>query len=137
MYKQIAANKRNTVIIILGFVMLISAIGCAFAYAFNNWSVAIFVLVISSIYAIIQYFLASRLTVAMTGAKKIQKKDNPRLYRIVENLSITTGLPMPEVYIIKDSAPNAFATGRDPKHAIVAARLERIVEPIIFGLSRP
>lgn len=121
MYKQIAANKRNTIIIIIGFVVLISAIGCAFAYAYNDWAVAIYVLVISSIYALIQYFLAARLTVAMTGAKEIQKRDNPRLYRIVENLSITTGLPMPKVYIINDPAPNAFATGRDPKHAIVAA----------------
>lgn len=121
MYKQIAANKRNTIIIIIGFVVLISAIGCAFAYAYNDWAVAIYVLVISSIYALIQYFLATRLTVAMTGAKEIQKRDNPRLYRIVENLSITTGLPMPKVYIIEDPAPNAFATGRDPKHAIVAA----------------
>ena len=58
---------------------------------------------------------------AMTGAREIQKKDNPRFYNIVENLSITTGLPMPKVYIIEDKAPNAFATGRDPKHAAVAA----------------
>lgn len=57
----------------------------------------------------------------MTGAKQIEKRDNPRLYRIVENLSITLGLPMPKVYVIQDAAPNAFATGRDPKHAIVAA----------------
>lgn len=121
MYKQIAANKRNTVIIIIGFVVLISAIGCAFAYAFNDWAVSIYVLVISSIYAIVQYFLASSLAVAMTGAKEISKKDCPRLYKAVENLSITSGLPMPKVYIIDDPAPNAFATGRDPKHAIVAA----------------
>ena len=121
MYKQIAANKRNTIIIMIGFVVLISAIGCAFAYAFNDWFITIYVLVISSIYAVIQYFLASKLAVAMTGAKEIQKKDNPRLYRIVENLSITSGLPMPKVYIIDDKAPNAFATGRDPKHAVVAA----------------
>ncbi len=121
MYKQIAANKRNTVIIIFGFVLLISAIGCTIAYACNDWAVAIYVLVISSIYALIQYFAATKLTVAMTGAKEIQKRDNPRLYRVVENLSITTGLPMPKVYIIDDKAPNAFATGRDPKHAIVAA----------------
>ena len=121
MYKQIAANKRNTIIIMIGFVVLISAIGCAFAYAFNDWFITIYVLVISSIYAVIQYFLASKLAVAMTGAKEIQKKDNPRLYKVVENLSITSGLPMPKVYIIDDKAPNAFATGRDPKHAVVAA----------------
>jgi heat shock protein HtpX len=121
MYKQIAANKRNTIIIIIGFVVLISAIGCAFAYAFNDWAVAIYVLVISSIYALIQYFLATRLAVAMTGAKQIEKRDNPRLYRIVENLAITAGAPMPKVYIIDDPAPNAFATGRNPEHAVVAA----------------
>ena len=57
----------------------------------------------------------------MTGAKPIDKKDHKRLYNIVENLSLTAGLPMPKVYIIHDSAPNAFATGRDPNHAIVAA----------------
>lgn len=105
----------------VGFIIFISVIGCAFAYAFNDWYITIYVLVISSIYAVIQYFLASSLAVAMTGAKEIQKKDNPRLYRTVENLSITAGLPMPKVYIIDDKAPNAFATGRDPEHAMVAA----------------
>ena len=121
MYKQIAANKRNTVFIMIGFVILISAIGCAFAYAFNDWYITIYVLVVSSIYALIQYFLASKLAVAMTGAKKIEKKDNKRLYNIVENLAITAGTPTPEIYIIDDPAPNAFATGRDPKHAVVCA----------------
>lgn len=121
MYKQIAANKRNTIIIMVVFVILIALIGAAFAYAFNDWYITIYVLVAASIYTVIQYFLSSSLTVLMTGAKEIKKRDNPRLYRTVENLSITTGLPMPKVYIIEDSAPNAFATGRDPKHAIVAA----------------
>jgi len=73
------------------------------------------------VYALIQYFAASKLALAMTGAQEIQKRDNPRLYRIVENLTIATGMPMPKVYIIEDPAPNAFATGRDPKHAVVAA----------------
>ena len=121
MYKQIAANKRNTIIIMIGFIVLISLIGCAFAYAFNDWAVSIYVLVISSIYALFQYFAASHLAIMMTGAKEISKKDCPRLYRAVENLSITSGLPMPKVYIIDDKAPNAFATGRDPEHAMVAA----------------
>jgi heat shock protein HtpX len=57
----------------------------------------------------------------MTGAREIEKRDNPRLYRIVENLAITNGIPTPKVYVIDDLAPNAFATGRDPQHAIVAA----------------
>jgi len=121
MYKQIAANKRNTIIIMIGFVIFISLIGCAFAYAFNDWAVSIYVLVISSIYALIQYFLAAKLAIVMTGAKEVSKKDCPRLYKAVENLSITAGLPMPKVYVIDDPAPNAFATGRDPEHAMVAA----------------
>ena len=121
MYKQIAANKRNTVIIMLGFVLLIAAIGGIFAYAFNDWWITIYVVVIALIYAIVQYYASASLAVAMTGAKQIQKKDNPRLYNTVENLAITAGLPMPKVYIIEDSAPNAFATGRDPEHAVVAA----------------
>jgi heat shock protein HtpX len=121
MYKQIAANKRNTIIIMIGFIVFISLIGCGFAYAFNDWYISAYVLVISSIYALVQYFLAARLAVAMTGAKEISKKDCPRLYNAVENLSITAGLPMPKVYLIDDPAPNAFATGRDPEHAIVAA----------------
>lgn len=121
MYKQIAANKRNTVFIIIGFVTFITAIGALFAYFTHDWWVTAWVLIIALIYAIVQYYAASTLAVAMTGAKEIKKKDNPRLWNTVENLSITAGLPMPKVYIINDPAPNAFATGRDPKHAIVAA----------------
>ncbi len=121
MYKQIAANKRNTVLLILGFVILISFIGGVFAYFFDDLSIIVYTLLLASIYTLIQYYLSPSLAVMMTGAKEITKKDNRRLYNTVENLSITTGLPMPKVYIIDDAAPNAFATGRDPKHAIVAA----------------
>ena len=121
MYKQIAANKRNTILIMLFFVALIAAIGWLFGYFLNDWGIAIWILVAAVVYAAIQYFLSAQLAVLMTGAKQIKKKDNPRLYNTVENLSIATGLPMPKVYIIDDPAPNAFATGRDPKHAVVAA----------------
>lgn len=78
-------------------------------------------LVIATIYTLIQYFVAAKLAIAMNGAKEIQKHDNPRLYRTVENLAITNGMPMPKVYIIDDPGLNAFATGRDPEHAHVAA----------------
>lgn len=121
MYKQIAANKRNTILIMLFFVAFIAIIGWLFGYFLHDWGITVWVLVAALIYAIIQYFLASQLAVAMTGAREIKKKDNPRLYNTVENLSIATGLPMPKVYIIDDPAPNAFATGRDPQHAVVAA----------------
>lgn len=121
MYKQIAANKRNTVFIILGFIAFIAAIGAIFAYVWQDWWIMVYVLTVATIYAVIQYFAASRLATAMTGAKEIKKRDNPRLYNTVENLALTAGLPMPKVYIINDAAPNAFATGRDPEHAVVAA----------------
>ena len=68
-----------------------------------------------------QYFMASKIALSVNGAKEISKRDNPQFYRIVENLAIANGMPMPKVYIIEDPAPNAFATGRDPEHAHVAA----------------
>ncbi len=121
MYKAIAANKRNTVIIMAVFVGLLSAIGWVFSSINGNPSIAYWIIGGTLVYALIQYFAAAKLAVAMNGAREIEKKDSPRLYRIVENLTITTGMPMPKVYLIDDPAPNAFATGRDPQHAIVAA----------------
>ena len=121
MYKQIAQNKRRTIFIMMGFVILIGLIAAAFAVYFKDPWIAVWTIVVSIVYAVIQYFAAGSLAVMMTGAEPITKKDNPRLYNIVENLSITTGLPMPKVYIVNDKAPNAFATGRDPQHAVVAA----------------
>ena len=121
MYKQIAENKRNTVLIFLGFIILISLIGGGIAYLNDDPSIAITTAIIALVYAGVQYFFSTQLAIMMTGAKKANRRDNRRLYNIVENLTITAGLPMPEVYIINDPAPNAFATGRDPDHAIVAA----------------
>ncbi|MDB5177002.1 MAG: htpX [Candidatus Saccharibacteria bacterium] len=121
MYGAIAANKRNTVLIMAVFVGIISAIGYLVSLYYGQTSITYWVVGGAAIYALIQYFAASKLAVAATGAQEIEKRDNPRLYRIVENLAITIGIPTPKVYVIDDPAPNAFATGRDPKHAIVAA----------------
>ncbi len=121
MYSAIAANKRNTVLIMAVFIGLIGAIGWAFAYIEGNMSIAYGVIIVAAIYALVQYFMAARLATMMTGAQEIEKRDNPRLYRTVENLTIVAGMPMPKVYIIHDPAPNAFATGRDPRHAVVGA----------------
>jgi len=121
MYKAIAANKRNTVFIMAIFIAIISAIGWLASVYAGNTSITYIVIAGAIIYALIQYFIASKLALAVTGAKEIEKRDNPRLYRIVENLAITLGMPTPKVYMIEDAAPNAFATGRDPKHAVVAA----------------
>jgi heat shock protein HtpX len=121
MYSAIAKNKRNTVFIMLAFVLLIAAIGYFVQWYMNDGTMTIFwsTFAVAIIYALIQYFAAGKLAIAMNGARKVEKREAPELYRIIENLTITTGMPMPEVYIIDDPAPNAFATGRDPKHAIV------------------
>lgn len=123
MYRAIAANKRNTVFIIIGFVLLIGVLGLVANYIWGGggWGIFIATVIGAGIYALIQYFAAGSQAVALSGGIQIQKSDNPRLYRIVENLAITEGLPMPKVYIVEDPAPNAFATGRDPQHAVVAA----------------
>jgi heat shock protein HtpX len=120
-YSAIATNKRNTVIIMAVFVGLVAAVGWAVSTYFGNSYLTPWILAGAAIYALMQYFFASKLAVAMTGAVEIEKRDNPRLWRIVENLAITNGMPMPKVYIMDDPAPNAFATGRDPQHAVVAA----------------
>ncbi len=120
MYKQIATNKRNTVLIMMFFVILISAIGGIFAWVYKDWWIELYIFVIAIIYAVFQYFCASSIAVAMTGAKIADKKKYPILYKTVENVSLTAGLPMPKIYVIDDPAPNAFATGRDPNHAVVA-----------------
>ena len=121
MYSAIAANKRNTFLIILVFIAIIAGLGWVFSMVYGSTGIFWGTLIGAGIYALIQYFLAARLALSMNGAKEIQKRDNPRLYRMVENLAITNGMPMPKVYIVDDPAPNAFATGRDPNHAHVAA----------------
>ena len=103
------------------FVGIVAAVGWAISAVYGDTSMVPWIIGAAAVYALIQYFMASKLAVAMTGAKQIEKKDNPRLWRIVENLAITTGMDMPKVYIVDDPAPNAFATGRDPRHSIVAA----------------
>jgi len=123
MYRAIAANKRNTIFIIALFLIIIAALGFVASYIWGGGSYTIFIgtIIGALAYTAFQYFAASGQALAISGAHEIQKSDNPRLYRIVENLAITNGLPMPKVYIISDPAPNAFATGRDPQHAVVAA----------------
>lgn len=121
MYSAIAANKRKTVFMMFAFMALIAGLGWLFGEIYGQPAITPYVLIGALIYVVISYFSSSSLAMAMNGAHEIQKRDNPRLWRIVENLSITNGMPMPKVYVIDDPAPNAFATGRNPQHAIVGA----------------
>ncbi|KRC49628.1 protease [Leifsonia sp. Root227] len=121
MYRAIARNKRNTVFTILLFLIIIGGLGWLASLIYHSYTILWFVIIGATLYAVVQYFLASSQALSMSGAVPITKADNPRLWNVVENLSITTGTPMPAVYVVNDPAPNAFATGRDPQHASVAA----------------
>lgn len=121
MYSQIAANKRKTVFIMLFFMLLAGGLAWFLGQYTNDASLTYAILIGAVCYAAISYFAGSSMALALNGAHEIQKKDNPRLWRTVENLAITNGQPMPRVFVIDDPAPNAFATGRDPKHSAVCA----------------
>ncbi len=120
MYSAIARNKRNTWFILGGFVVVLALIGVAAGWlAGNNWWITAFVLVGAAGYATLQYFLADREAIALSGAVPVTQQEAPRYYRIVENLCIATGTPMPALYVVEDAAPNAFATGRTPDKAAI------------------
>ncbi len=121
MYSAIAANKRKTVIIMAAFVLLIGGLGWLFSEIYGGGSpyITIGVLIGGLVYMLFSYFASAKLSMALNGAHPITKRENPRLYRVVENLAITNGMPTPKIYVINDPAPNAFATGRNPDKAIV------------------
>ena len=123
MYSEISHNKIKSLFIMVIFVLIIAVLAdlLTMIYAGGSPAVLIGVVVGSLIYVAISYFMGMKMSLAVNGAREIEKKDNPRLWRIIENLSIADGLPMPKVYIMDDPAPNAFATGRDPNHAAVCA----------------
>jgi heat shock protein HtpX len=112
MHKEIESNKRKTAIILVVFF--------AFFGAFAWFTGSVVGLIFGVVYAAFSYYSSSKIALSMNGAKEIKKQDNPRLWRTVENIAITSGMPMPRLYIIQDNGFNAFATGRDPEHAHVA-----------------
>lgn len=121
-YSQINLNVWKTWLIIVLFVIFISTLAFIYVKASGyDLSTVGMALIISGIISFVSYYYSDSIILSMSGAKQIQKKDNPRLFRTVENLCIGAGLPMPKIYIMEDSAPNAFATGRDPKHSVVCA----------------
>lgn len=119
-YSQIEYNNRRTWIIMAVFISLITLVAFVFGEASGyGLSYAGIALIISGIMSFFSYYYSDSLILAISGAKQIQEKDDPRLFRTVQNLCIGSGLPMPRIYIIDDTAPNAFATGRDPNHSAV------------------
>ncbi len=123
LYSQINNNKWRTWLIIVLFIAFISTLVFIFGKATggnaSGLSYAGIALIISGIISFGSYYFSDKMILGMSNAKEIQKKDHPQLFNIVENLCLGEGIPKPKIYIIDDSAPNAFATGRDPKHAVV------------------
>lgn len=131
-YTHVSQNKWRTIVIMILFVIFVIGLGYVFSRALGiTW-----ILPVAITFAIIQsfssYWWSDKVALAISGAKEVQKKDAPELYKLVENLSITAGLPTPRVYIIESSAPNAFATGRDPRHAAIA-----VTTGLLAKLSKP
>ena len=124
-YNQIDSNRRKTAVLMLGFSVFIILVAYVLVLALGYQGigalsfVGVF-LIISGLINLGSYYWSDRLVLNMSGAVPIEKKDNPDLYRTVENLTIASGMPVPKIYLIDDPAPNAFATGRDPTHAAVA-----------------
>jgi heat shock protein HtpX len=118
-YTEVSKNKAYSVLLVFVFLIVIIGLGYVFSLAYDAPGILLLAVVFSTVSAFISYFFSDKITLAISGAQEIDLKTQPELYRIVENLTIAGGLPMPRVYIIDDSAMNAFATGRNPKHAVV------------------
>jgi heat shock protein HtpX len=120
MYNQIDANKRKTRLLIAIFMAVVLGIGYIFNYLGYGYGAVVFAFIISLGMTWVSYFHGDKIALKSAGAKEITAVDNPYVYRMVENLCITAGMPMPKVHIIDSPALNAFATGRDPEHASIA-----------------
>jgi heat shock protein HtpX len=137
MYQQITSNKRKSLLLLGGFILLYAGIGWLLSLWFGEW--AFFVaLGIAVVMVIVNLYMGDDLVLAVSGAQRVESKDQaPELWRKVENLAITAGLPMPRLYIVPDDSPNAFAAGRKPEQAIVAVTsglLERLDEEELEGV---
>ncbi|MEJ0021931.1 MAG: zinc metalloprotease HtpX [Candidatus Doudnabacteria bacterium] len=118
-YSEISSNKRKTALLITFFLVLIIALGYFFGQYFDSPGILPIAVIFSVGLSLTSYFYSDKIILSMSHAKQIQRADDPELYHTVENLAIAAGLPTPKIYLIDDTAPNAFATGRDPKHAVV------------------
>ena len=121
LYTQQGANIRKTWLLMTVFLIVVIAFGYAVSYALGNPAILYIAVIFAVVMNVGSYWFSDKLVIKMTGAKPITRESHMTLWNTVENLSIAAGLPMPKVYVVDDPAPNAFATGRDPEHAAVAA----------------
>jgi len=119
-YTQADKNTRLTWIYITGFLIFVIGVGYVFAQAMNNSVILVVAVIFSTLMSFASYWWSDKIVLAMSGAKEVTHENAKEIYHIVENLCITAGLPVPKIYVINDPSPNAFATGRDPEHAVIA-----------------
>jgi heat shock protein HtpX len=120
LYTHSDSNTRKTWLLLSGFFVFVIIVGYVFSYAMDSPGVLYFAMGLSILMSFGSYWWSDKIVLAMSSAKEVKFEDNKELYRLVENLCIAAGLPVPKIYIINDTAPNAFATGRNPEHAVIA-----------------
>ncbi|MFP4515018.1 MAG: M48 family metallopeptidase, partial [Parcubacteria group bacterium] len=120
LYTHASSNTRKSYLLISLFFLFIIAIGFAVSWYMDDFSILIIAVLISVFASFFSYYNSHKLMLSMTKAKELKFEDNKEIYRLVENLCITAGLPVPKIYIIDDPAPNAFATGRNKEKAVIA-----------------
>ena len=123
LYTHKDSNVRKTFFLFSLFLIIVIGIGWAFSYIYGDSSILIIAVVFSGAMSFVSYWYSDKIVLRMAHAIPASKESARELYNIVENLSITAGLPMPKIYIIREAAPNAFATGRNPEHAVVAVTM--------------
>ncbi|MDP2703828.1 MAG: M48 family metallopeptidase [bacterium] len=138
LYTHQDSNIRRTYFLFAFFLIVVIGLGWAFSYVFQSRGILIFAVLFSSVMAIVSYWSSDKIALAMAKAQQVkEKKDNPYLWNMVENLCITAGLPMPRIYTTPEKQINAFATGRDPQHAAIAVTrgaLERLENEELEGV---
>jgi heat shock protein HtpX len=137
LYTQAESNIRKTWLYLTGFLVLIIGIGWLISYLMQSSVILWLAVIFSILMSFFSYWNSDKIVLAISKARPIERKDYPELYRIVENLCITAGLPLPKICIIEEAQPNAFATGRDPQHAVVAVTrglLERLDRTELEGV---
>ncbi len=131
LYTQKSSNIRRTWLLFTLFLIFVIAIGWFFSQIYNNSSILYFAVIFSVLMNVIAYWYSDKIVLLMARAIPVEKENAPELYNIVENLCITAGLPMPKIYLVREAQPNAFATGRNSKHAVVA-----VTEGLLEKLDR-
>ena len=132
MHEEIAANKRKSVLLVVGAFVLFAGVGTLLGYVFGTGITGLVIaLVVATVLSVSSYLYGDRLVLASSRAREVSAADEPRLHNLVEGLAIAAGVSKPRIYVVPEQAPNAFATGRDPEHASIA-----VTQGLLASLNR-